>query len=1012
MTSMLLRNRLLASTMIAGVTLLASSTAFAQAAAPATTAKTAAAEAAVPEDETIIVTGSRIASASLTSTTPLQVVDALAIESTGAANIQDVLLQSPVFGTPTFSRTNTNFGTSGVGLSTVDLRNLGTARTLVLIDGRRVVSGNANDQAVDLNFIPTPFIQRVEILTGGASSIYGSDAVAGVVNFIYKKNFEGIEANVQGGVSQRGDDTTKQANLLIGANIAGGRGNVMAYVGYSQDGSVFSRDRQRSAIDQTSTGAGVTGSINDLFSVTQPFFSSFAPQGRFFTRATPTSPDATAGTFDKNGNFISGFSANGTPTRAADGFNRSQFRTISVPVERYLIATRATYELFPGVSAFLEGTFAKSHAVSELEPFPVTTSGVNGIFQGTGGYFPVEQRLANGTIFRNPFVPTALYNKLIDVDGDGLRDVSFTRRLTDIANRGNVSDRTTYRIVAGLNGEVFKTWTWDAYFNYGRTDDNQTSTGQVNLNNFRNALVVTQDATGKLVCADLNARVQGCQPANVFGANTLSAAAAQYIRADGNRTAFAQQIDYGANLQGDLIKEVFGAGPLAVAVGFERRVESSAAAFDALQQAGLNGGNAIPNTSGRFDVSEGYIQGRLPVLKDRPFFNELTLEGAFRASKYSTIGTVYSWNYGGQYSPVPGLTFRVVNARATRAPNVTELFQGASQNFPTGLNDPCTGITAATGGVLGATCLGYAGVSSNLAQNGGVFTVTQADRQGISGLDTGNPNLNEEKADTLTAGIVLAPKQIEWLRNFTLTVDYNRTRIAGAIVATPRQFILDQCFRFGNPAFCQFVTRRPTNEGANSAGSLLFVNQGVTNSGGVFSSTIDTVGTYVQPLDRIGVNGQLSLSVAYTHVLQAYSQPTPGADLDFTAGEIGASKDRFLATIGLHIGAVTFEYRGSYFSGAYLDDQFVAGFTEDDGVTPIDRHDRRVRVGARYYSDLQGKVAVGDHFEFYAGVNNLLDASPPPIYSNLPGDVTGTETDAGTYDAVGRRFYAGIRVKY
>ena len=950
----------------------------------------------------IVVTGSRIASGT-TSASPLQVVDAQAIRSTGASNLQDVLLQNPVFGTPAVSRTNSNFSTSGAGLATVDLRNLGTSRTLVLVNGRRFVSGSPNDQAVDLNSIPTTFIDRVDILTGGASSVYGSDAVAGVVNIIYRNNFQGIELSGQAGISQEGDDSSKQINLTIGGNVDGGRGNIIAYAGYSRDGAVFSSGRARSAVDQTDTAAGVTGDANDLFTITRPFYSSFAPQGRFFGAG-----GATVGTFDANNNFITGFSTNGTATRPADGYNRSSARTIAIPVERYLLATRATYEVAPAVNVFLEGTFARSHTETRLEPFPISSSGTNGIFQASGGYFPVQQRLADGTIFNNPFVPAALLARLTDVDGDGLKDVSFTRRLTDIANRTSVADRTTYRITAGVNGNITSNIRYDAFVNYGRTDDNQTGTGQVNLANFRSALVVTQ-VNGQLVCADVQARAQGCVPVNVFGANTISPAAANYIRADSNRQAHADQFDTGINISGSFF-DPFGAGALGIAVGAEYRRETSAAAFDSLSQAGLNGGNAIPNTSGAFDVTEGYGEVSLPILHDT-FINDLTLKAAGRVSQYSTVGRVYSYNYGAEFSPFRGIRFRAVRALATRAPNVSELFQGAAQTFPTGLVDPCVGVTATTASTLGTTCRSFAGVNANIAANG-AFTQTQADIQGVSGFDTGNPNLREERGNTLTVGAVITPRDFGFLPNFSLTVDYSRTRISGAIVSTPRQFILNQCFQQGNQAFCQFVTRRATIEGANSPGSLQFVNSGASNSGGVFNSSLDVTANYLQDLNSlIGINARLSLGLAYTHVFDFYSIPLPGADKDNIAGEIGASRDRFLATAGLEIGQVRFQYRGTFIGRSYLDDQFVTQFS-DDGVNAIDRHDRRARIGAYYYSDLQIQFMAGEHYEFYIGGNNITNVSPPPIYSNLPGDVTGSETDSGTYDAIGRRFYAGARIRF
>lgn len=1040
MTSTALRSRLLATTLICAFTVAGptwAQTAPAGGNTGTTVGSGTAAAPVTPEqsNEEIVVTGSRIRSPGLTSASPLQVVTAAAINATGAANLQDVLQQSPLVSAPTLSRTNSNFLTSGAGIATIDLRNLGTARTLILVNGRRFVSGLANNQAVDLNTIPTQFIDSVEILTGGASSIYGSDAVAGVVNIKYKTNFQGIEASIQDGISERGDDIRYQANLMIGANIAEGRGNVMVFGGYSNDGAVYSADRRRSAVDQISKAVSDTGVADDLFTIRQPFYSSFAPQGRFTTPGVivdptkPPPPPILVGTFDPNNNFIPGFSTNGTATRPADGFNRSAFRTIAIPVERYLLATRATYEIAPGINAFLEGTFAKSHTRTQIEPFPLSTAGQNGVFQGTGGFFPVDQVIpgpggVGTTIFTNPFVPAGLLAKLTRDPVTGLRSVSFNRRLSDIGDRTLTADRTTYRIVAGVEGDVFKNFHYELYFNYGRTDDNQTGTGQVNLNNFRNALAVIPDPkSGLLVCADPNARAQGCVPANVFGANTLNkllpgytTTAAQYINADSNQNAFASQEDIGGNITGNLLENPFGAGPLGVATGFEYRKERSAQTFDALSQVGGNGGNALANTFGVFDVIEGYVEGRLPILADRPFFKDLELRGAGRVSHYSTVGTVYSWNYGGEYSPVNGIRFRVVQARATRAPNVGEAFAGPGQTFPTGLQDPCLGVTLTTPGALGANCRAAPGVLANIAANG-AFAQNQSDVQGVSGFDFGNPKLREERADTLTFGVVIAPKGIDLLRNTSFTVDYARTRIKRAIILQDRQFTLNQCYNSGVASACDLITRRPGFEGSNSPGSLQFINATEQNSGGIFESSIDATANWNQRLDKLGINGRVDVSFAYTHVFNAYSIPTPGAPLNHFENEVqsgtslgGSSRDRFLLTTGLTLGGVALQYRGTYIGPAFLDDQFLAGITDANG-NAIGRFDRRARIKAIYYSDLQLQLNTAGRIQFYTGVNNLFDVSPPPIISGLPGNVTGAETDSGTYDAIGRRFYAGIRVK-
>ena len=951
----------------------------------------------------IVVTGSRIASTSLQSISPIQIVGADDIQRSQVVNLQEVLQQNPVFSTPTFSRTNSNFLTSGAGSATVDLRGLGTARTLVLVNSRRFVSGIANAQAVDLNSIPAPFIERVDILTGGASSIYGSDAVAGVVNIIYKNHFQGVELSGQLGVSQEGDNTSKQVNLTIGGNFADDRGNIIAYAGYSREGSVFSRDRARSAVDQTSLSVN-TRNVDDLFKLVLPNYSSFVPGGRFFS-----SSGVTVGTFNPNNQFITGFSTNGTATRAPDGFNRSDFRTIAIPVERYLIATRARYEVTPGVRVFLEGTFAKSHTESVLEPFAINTAGIGGIFQGQNGFFNVEQRLANGTIYVNPYVPAALLAALTDNTGDGLRDVAFTRRLTDIANRGNVADRTTFRIVGGVEGEFARDWHYDAYYGYGRTDDNQTSTGQVNLANFRAALAVIPGPNGAPICRDPNAVAEGCVPANVFGRNTLSPAAQKYIRADQNRAAFASQLDAGVNISGKLF-DPWGAGAIGLAIGAEYRKEKSAAVNDALTQSGQNGGNAIPNTSGQFDVREGYAELNVPLLSDKPFFRELNVRGAIRVSDYSTVGTVYSWNYGLEYAPSDDIRFRVVKARSTRAPNIGELFTAPSQTFPTGLVDPCVGVTATTAGTLGSQCRAQPGVAANIAANGS-FTLTQADQQGISGFNSGNPNLEAERGNSFTAGVVITPKSINFLRKFSFTADYFNISIDKAIVGTPRQFILQQCYQAGDPKYCSYITRRTGPEGANSAGSLQLINASANNTGGLKTSGLDVTASFRQDMKEIGLDGDLTLRVSYTRLFTGYLIPLPGAGRDEFAGEVGAAKNRWFVNADYQIGGFGISYRGTYIGRSFLDDQFVSLLTDASGKA-VGPHDPRVAIGSKFYSDVQIRFNAGEHFEMFAGVQNLFNVSPPPVYTGLPGDSTGTETDAGTYDAIGRRFTAGAKIKF
>ncbi len=446
-------------------------------------AATGVAQAQQATPERITVTGSRISSPNAESPSPLQVFSAEDIASSGVTNVQELLLKNPTMGVPSISRTNSNFQTASVGVATIDLRNLGTARTLVLVNGRRFVSGQPGTSAVDMNSIPTDFIERIDMLTGGASSTYGSDAVAGVVNIILKRNFEGISLDASRGESNKGDDTKQKFGVTFGT--AGEKGNVMGHFGYSKQGAVYSRDREMSSVDQGSQMAFVTGDPADAFTVVRPNYSSFAPQGRFFYTGGSY-------TYDANGNPTT-FSTNGTANHPANGFNRSEFRTIAVPTERYIFAATGNYALSENHSAFFEGNYAATKVNNMLEPFPISSTSASSAISTMP--IPAEFKV-NGVTVRNPIVPDYLYSRLTDTNGDGLKDYTFTRRLSEIGNRGGTVDRDTFRVATGLKGSIFKDWNYEVFTSYGSTKESQVTRGQVNVSNFLNALSAIPNGNG------------------------------------------------------------------------------------------------------------------------------------------------------------------------------------------------------------------------------------------------------------------------------------------------------------------------------------------------------------------------------------------------------------------------------------------------------------------------------------------------------------------------------------
>lgn len=955
------------------------------------------------EAQRIEVTGSRIRSVTADSPSPLQVITAQDIAASGAVNVQDLLLKSPTMGSfPTFSRTNSNFDTSNSGVSTIELRSLGEDRTLVLVNGKRFVAGVPGSQAVDLNSIPVDFIERVEVLSGGASSLYGSDAVAGVINIVLKKDYEGLALDASVGQSERGDDKKQKFGITWGANTAGGKGNVMLHFGYSKQGAVYSRDRSQTAVDNIST-AFLTGDIADLWDFTTPFLSSFAPQGRvFFDTNGAAAGGATSVTFDQAGNIIP-VNTNGAGGATPTGFNRQAFRTIAIPTSRYMLAGKGDFEFAENQRAYIEGTFTTTKTNARLEPFPLDSAdSITGIYPATG-VGPAEFNI-NGVIRPNPLIPAALLAQMTDTDGDGLRDYSFSRRLSEVGNRGSRAQTDTFRVASGLKGTLFNKWDYDLYGIYGTNKRVDTSTGQVNVQNFRNALEAVTDVddldgdgdTTEAVCIDAQARAQGCVPVNVFGFNSITPEALAYIEAPAFLNTFTTQRIGGVNVSGEPFS--LWAGPVGIAAGAEYRKEYSRSEFDALQQAGLNAGNKIPKTEGGFSVKEAFLEARLPLLKDAPFAKALSVSGAVRGSKYTTVGSTFSWNAGAEWALNSTVKFRATRSLSTRAPNISELFQPPTQDFPQ-VNDPCEGVTAATTGATADACRADPGVAANIAANG-AFTLNQADLQGTSGFDRGNPDLQEEEGRSTTIGVVITPTGFAPLRNFTFTADYFKIDIADAIVTTPRQFILSQCYG-GDASFCQFVTRRPTAVGANSAGSLQRVDSEFFNGGGISTEGVDLTALWA---DRVGP-GRLSTRLAYTYMKKGSLVPVPGADPDPYAGEVGTPKHK--ASLGLGYSWGPFGVNGlvTYLGKQYLDDQFLAGF----GAAP-----RSVSIPAKAYLDTQLTYTAGK-IQYYFGVDNLFDTHNKYCDTNalIGGENGGCATGNGTFtgdDPIGRRYYIGLRM--
>lgn len=930
--------------------------------------------------EAIVVTGSRIARPDLDSAVPVAVIDSTQLNIDAQQNISDTLNELPQVGLGS-TRTNTNFATSGTGVATVNLRALGNSRTLVLVNGRRFISGFGGDTAVDLNNIPTDFLQRVEVVTGGSSAVYGSDAVAGVVNFILKDDFEGIQARAQSTVTEQGDNPRYFASVTAGTTFgADDRGNVMLNFSYDKDGGLRSNKRSRSAQDCAGLVCGPAS------------YSSYAAQGRFQLMG----PGATGAlgpqsvfnggslfTFDSGNNVVTGF-----PT--GSGFNRNSERYISVPVERYLLSGVANYDLTDSIELYTEGTYAKVKSNSRLEAFALDAGDI------------YDLNLSDpGMSITNPFIPASVKAAIIAANTDAnasnnVTAIQFRRRQNEVFDRSNQVERDTWRAVAGLRGDLSEKFKFDVSYVYGNLRDYNASE-DIDNQRYRQALNAVQVGTGNvvgvnIVCADAAAVAAGCIPINLFGFGTADPRAAAYVKAvvPKSEEITNKQHVFSASISGSAF--ALPAGDVGIAVGVEYRKESVVDDLDILTNTGGNSGNVIPDLVGSQNVKEVYGEVNIPLIRDG-FVNYFGLIGAARLSDYSTIGSVFSWNAGAELEVVDGLRFRGVYAVANRAPNNSELFSQPSETFASVI-DPCDGATATndTGG-LGAACRAIPGVAAAIAANG-TFEYTLADLQSINGFVGGNINLQEETAKTYTLGGVFTPS---FLPGFSLSVDYYNIKIDGAVSTLGRSASIENCLDSGLAVFCDNVTRNA------QTGFVTQVDGQLINVAQLQTSGIDVAINYSTPLG-LTANDKISFAGNYTYLIDYKSQPDPASPVDDYAGTFGPaySEHRLSARAIYAIDEVSVSWQTTFMSGG----PYVLDFANANPAIEALND-----VGGYMLHDAQVRWDSDSGFSFFAGVDNVFDKQPPYLPGATFGAPTGLETGA-EFDVIGRRFTMGARVKF
>ncbi|PTM44644.1 TonB-dependent receptor-like protein [Sphingomonas aerolata] len=935
------RKRLLASTLLLGL----SAPAVAQTVDPATQAVPG--DAAPADGETIVVTGSRLGGLQLQQASPIAVVSAQDFALSGQPNVENVLKDLPQLVPSTTGASNN----PGGGVATADLRGLGSTRTLVLVDNRRYVAYDSN-QVVDLNTIPAGLIERVDIVSGGRSAVYGSDAISGVINFVMKKDFSGAEVNANYRINEAGDGGTFNGNLLLGGNFEDGRGNATVYFDYTKRNGILqsARDYSRQAqVDDGEGGliAGGSGSIEGTRFAIGGVNRKFEPDGSF-----------------------SAYSA------ATDAYNYAPSNYLQVPQERFLMSAQTHYDVSDALTVYAEGQFINNRVKNQLAPTPFTGS----------------VSLDADSSFLSAGSRTLLQG--LDTDGDGFVTSTIYRRLSEVGNRVSSLDNTAYRTVLGAKGDIGGGWNYDAYYSYSRTKSIESQTGNVSRSRVLQALRTTYDTGGNLVCSDTS---NGCVPLNIFGAGNISDAAAAFITIPvQNSSTISEQVASASISNRELFD--LGAGPVGIVFGTEYRREQGSYNPDfSLSSGDVVGFNAGEALGGGYNVKEVYTEVAVPLLADLPFVKKLEVNGAYRYSYYSTAAkSVNTYSGGAVWSLIDDIALRGQYSRAVRAPTVSDLFSGASQDFPAA-TDPCTTAVALTNTNLNASCLSN-GVAASV-----IGTAYDGGSTQIQTVNGGNPALREETSDTYTAGIVLQPR---FLPGFSFTADYYKIKIANYISTVGTTNLIRACYGDADngytpydASYCGSLPRDANSFAITDAANTL------ANTGGVTTRGVDFEARYGLPLG-FGAFGsdtsRLDLRFSGTRLI-AFDYNPLAAIPDLTIDCAG----KFGQTCGNPYAKWRLSTRATYSTGPMTVSvlyRHLSAVKDDDSATTYAVE----RIKAYDYFDLTAAFRIKDGFTWSVGVNNVFDKQPPILGDNQQQ----ANTYPSTYDPYGRAFFVSTNVKF
>ncbi|NQZ21792.1 MAG: TonB-dependent receptor [Colwellia sp.] len=948
------------------------------------------------EVERISITGSRLLSISAESPSPVTVIGKDLIKASGATDIADLLNKLPSMA-PGLAGNTSNYN-GNAGMSSQDLRGQGAKRTLTLINGRRHVGSIPGESTVDMSTIPAALIERIEILTGGASSIYGADAVAGVVNIIMTKDFEGTQLNISGGTSDRGDGNKHGFSLTHGLNFNNGKGNTTFYVSYDEVDEISAKDRPYTNsnweyIDnpantelknqlraQGLTAEEITEYINN------DDIPNFLIGQRYSVTASPTSVVYLGGvayTFNADGSmrpvrlgesgelFDKDQGLTGVRTDAGgEQLGSYDYQRLRVPVEKLIFNNTLNYEFDNELYFSMDTKYTR--AKSESRVFP------NSVYGST---------LLSAD---NAFISDELSTLMVE---DGVTDLPFGRHFVEMGLSGSDFKRELFQVVASLEGEFANGWSWEFYGQYGKSTSDDTTVNDFYEDRWQASLDSVKDENGNAVCrasieetwyAREGENYSNCIPHNVF--QPMSDELVDYLKVDHTSSQSQTQRVMHFNTSGELIEN--WAGMIYFSTGLEYRKETSETSPSPIYREGLGGWNTLSRpVIGNYDVKEAFFETNIPLLSDVFLAESLEVSLSGRVSSYSEAGTNTSWNIGSVWKPTDDVMVRVSRSKSARAPNINEQFTTESEGFAW-LYQPCSQNQIKTAEAIVVENCKKMGVNVFVNEEGETTSDMRWYQPG-NVVSSGNKELDVETANTLTAGIVITPTAIE---NFEITFDYWDIKLSnmidsfnvGTIVAScPEQESLDN-------QFCNLLTRQDNGVITDVALKTLNLNERRTRG-------LDIIMNY--SFDVFG--GEVAINSITQKLIARDIQTDPTLDLVSTVGLYGSPE--WKSSLNL-----SYDYQGSRLG---ISTRFIGKQKSRLTNTPsiMTHHETPTML----YTDVNFSYKIDDNLSLNVGVDNLFDKKTPQMPNAYSGGANYyLGSSGGLFDTFGRMYFGSVSYEF